>query len=588
MIRRVALENWRAYERAEIPFEPGTTFIVAPNGIGKSSLLEAAHFAISGELDSAVSPVSLGATRATAEVSLEMPGNGTVVVIRRTITTAGEIDLKMTINDEEIAAADYVAELDRGFRATPEFLARNALLRDGLREIAHPDLRTLLSRAFDLGRKRAEAEQLATLAADHFSAAEALSKAIRSEERQAGRVETELDTAQTELAQAEEKLSGARTQVEALTEARDLYLEQAALAKRLAAWEESAAALLIDARAHVSTTDVDSLAEDIEGALSEAEAELERESQRAALVRAQIDMIEAAKAELDSAHANCPVCRRPLLPEDRTSAQAGHDHDLAGLADELAASHVDRERGRVEQLRALNRQVAALGARPFSPAAGLDLVDPQPAFDAARADLERASAAHQEAKTRVSTLTEALESARAVEEKAARSVRAWRRWALTQAASDALLASIDDVLTQEVQPVQRAVARRWNGLFVNRPDLQFDLDGELWRGVDGHRLPLAGFSAGETTAARLLMQLAILTTATTADFCWFDEPLETLDPRTRRRVAAMLAQGRKATGLRQLVITTYEEDLAAQLAQAEPNTRVEYVRAGPMVDGADN
>ena len=588
MIRRVVLENWRAYERAEIPFEPGTTFIVAPNGIGKSSLLEAAAFAVSGELDSAVSPVSLGATRATAEVSLQMPGNGTVLVIRRTITTDGETDATFTINDERIDAADYTAEFDRGFRATPDFLARNALLRNSLREITHPDLRTLLSRAFDLDRKRGEADHLAKLAEDHFAAAQTLSKEVRSEERQAGRVETELDAAQTELAEAEQRLARALTQVEALTEARDRYLEHVTLAKQLATWEASAAALLAESQAHVPTIAVDSLAQDLEAALNEAEAVLEGESERAARVRAQIDIIEAAKAELEAADATCPVCRRPLGPEDRDNAEAGHEHDLASLANELAATQVERERQRVEQLRRLNRQVAALGARPINTTGDPEPADPQLQFDAARAEHQEAIAAHQQAKSRASALAETLESARATEERAAQSVRAWRRWAVTQAASETLLTSIDDVLTHEIQPIQRAVARRWNGLFVDRPDLQFDLDGELWRVVDGHRLPLAGFSAGETTAARLLMQLAILTTATTADFCWFDEPLETLDPRARRRVAAMLAQGRKATGLRQLVVTTYEEDLAAQLARAEPDARVEYVRAGPMVEGADH
>src|SRR5205085_12258753 len=104
---------------------------------------------------------------------------------------------------------------------------------------------------------------------------------------------------------------------------------------------------------------------------------------------------------------------------------------------------------------------------------------------------------------------------------------------------------------------------RWNGLFPDRPDLQFDLDGRQWREVNGLQLPLESFSAGEQTAARLLMQLAILTAATRVDFCWLDEPLEHLDPKTRRLVAGMLSDGRRATGLSQLVVTTYEEELAA-------------------------
>lgn len=588
MIRYIRLENWRAYERAEIPFEPGTTFIVAPNGIGKSSLLEAASFAVSGELDSGVSPVSLGETQATAEVLLQLPGGGTVLKIRRTVTAEGETEATVTINDEEVGSADYLAEFDRGFRATPDFLARNALLRDGLRGMTHPDLRSLLSRAFDLDRKRAEADHLAKLADDHYRAAQTLSKDVRSDERQAGRIESELDDARTELTEAEQRLAGAQTHLESLAQARDQYIEHATLAKQLATWESNAAGLLADVRTHIPSAAVDSLAHDLEDALNEAEAVLQGELERAARVQAQIDTIEAARAELEAADATCPVCRRPLDPADRDNAEAGHEHDLASLANELAATQVEQARRRVEQLRNLNRQVAALGARPINSAGVSEAVDPQPEFDAARALHQEAVSALEQAKSRVSELDEALETVRATEERAAQSVRAWRRWAVTHAASETLLTSIDDVLTHEIRPVQRAVARRWNGLFVDRPDLQFDLDGELWRVVDGHRLPLAGFSAGETTAARLLMQIAILTTATTADFCWFDEPLETLDPRARRRVASMLAQGRKATGLQQLVVTTYEEELAAQLAGAELDARVEYVRAGPMEEGAQH
>jgi hypothetical protein len=213
--------------------------------------------------------------------------------------------------------------------------------------------------------------------------------------------------------------------------------------------------------------------------------------------------------------------------------------------------------------------------------------DPQEAYDAERARFERAVGAQQITAARADQLQAELVAAREVEEKSALSEQAWRRWALTSAASATLFGAIDDVLDREVAPVRRAVERRWNDLFRDRAGLEFDLDGNLWRLVHGERLDIEGFSAGEQTAAKLLMQLAIITTATAVDFCWFDEPLEHLDPRTRRHVASLLAQGRKAVGLRQLVVTTYEEELAAQLAEAEESASIEYVRAGPMVEPAD-
>ena len=49
--------------------------------------------------------------------------------------------------------------------------------------------------------------------------------------------------------------------------------------------------------------------------------------------------------------------------------------------------------------------------------------------------------------------------------------------------------------------------------------------------------------------------------------------------RTRRLVAGMLSHGRDVLGLRQLVVTTYEEELAQRLSEADEATIVQYVRA---------
>ena len=41
MITRLELTNWRNYEHADLVLGPGTTFVVASNGVGKTSLVEA-------------------------------------------------------------------------------------------------------------------------------------------------------------------------------------------------------------------------------------------------------------------------------------------------------------------------------------------------------------------------------------------------------------------------------------------------------------------------------------------------------------------------------------------------------------------
>ena len=50
MIERLQLQNWRAYDRLDIELGPGATFVVASNGIGKTSLIMAAAWGIFGDI----------------------------------------------------------------------------------------------------------------------------------------------------------------------------------------------------------------------------------------------------------------------------------------------------------------------------------------------------------------------------------------------------------------------------------------------------------------------------------------------------------------------------------------------------------
>ncbi|QBS37101.1 DNA replication and repair protein RecF [Thermaerobacter sp. FW80] len=48
VVRRVVLRQFRSYEQATLELEPGLTLLVGPNGVGKTNLLEAIHFAATG------------------------------------------------------------------------------------------------------------------------------------------------------------------------------------------------------------------------------------------------------------------------------------------------------------------------------------------------------------------------------------------------------------------------------------------------------------------------------------------------------------------------------------------------------------
>ena len=116
-----------------------------------------------------------------------------------------------------------------------------------------------------------------------------------------------------------------------------------------------------------------------------------------------------------------------------------------------------------------------------------------------------------------------------------------------------------------------AVNARWMSLFPNRGPLDTSADGTVTRRVNNQALPFDSFSTGEGAGLTLLIRLVVASMATKADFCWFDEPLEHMDPDTRRHVASMLTRAGSGDGqLRQIVVTTYEEPLARQLNLRDP------------------
>ena len=226
------------------------------------------------------------------------------------------------------------------------------------------------------------------------------------------------------------------------------------------------------------------------------------------------------------------MCLRPLTDHDREVAESGHRAEADRLRAELATIDVDAIATRLQEARLFIRQVDSLGPRPEAPApSDQPTSDPQAVFDQARLALEQAAAGLTQAVAAAERLDAALAEAQLAGERTVQSVAVWRRWALTSAASQTLFDSIDEVLRNEVEPLAAKVGERWNTLFPDRPWLRFDLKGDLWRDFRGHRLSVEAFSKGEQIAARLLMQLAILTSATNVEFCWIDEPLEQLDPR---------------------------------------------------------
>jgi DNA repair exonuclease SbcCD ATPase subunit len=179
--------------------------------------------------------------------------------------------------------------------------------------------------------------------------------------------------------------------------------------------------------------------------------------------------------------------------------------------------------------------------------------------EAALSALVEARAAHVQA-------IKELDEARAADEAMHELESLFRQEARLRVAVEATEATLRELLDETIRPLAVEVNQRWKALFPDRGDLNTYSDGRITRTVNGHQLPYDSFSTGETMGATILLRLLVAEMATTTDFCWFDEPLEHLDPDVRRKVASLLSRVTSGEGpLKQLVVTTYEEPLARHL-----------------------
>src|SRR5437879_5915258 len=99
MIERLELRRWRSFDHVAIDFAPGTTFLVAPNGVGKTSLLLGLTWAMFGDHSNvpAKTCVRVGHDSAEGVVTLTI-GETRRLTIHRTVTTSGRATVSYSDN----------------------------------------------------------------------------------------------------------------------------------------------------------------------------------------------------------------------------------------------------------------------------------------------------------------------------------------------------------------------------------------------------------------------------------------------------------------------------------------------------------
>ena len=560
--------------------------MVAPNGIGKTSLVEAAGWALFGESKGRPDDaVRVGATQASAAIELELP-DGRLLSVARTLPKRAGRSLPepvLRLDGRTVDASTGQAALRQAYAADMAFLARLTMpsRAPGADAPSRLGLQDHLGRFFgvhDLQDAVVHLDEMLKDSSKQIRAAKQATPvnrrrlaALRRRAADAAEASAQAEAAHVEagrlLAQAEARQRHA-SEVAGWRQRRAAHLESLTLvAERVSA--ELDRPVAPEAVADLVDSGLDTVHRELEAVRLQRG---ENRGRRAALL--------ANRERLDAAHDDCPVCRRPLDQTTVSHAHEAQEADLQVLNDQAGElgrreSELARARTALRALRSDLRRIAAPGPRPARPpggAAGAPVDELQAAASASLDALVAARAAQSQAEGR---LAEAIADDRASTEL----TRLFTTHATVRAMRDTAAATVRELLEGTIAPLAAEIDVRWKSVFPDRGVITTHPDGSITRDVGGETLPYESFSTAESMGALIFLRLLVLQMATRADFCWFDEPLEHLDPDARRQVGSRLARATRSGSIRQVVVTTYEEPLARGLEARDPDgVRLVYVR----------
>lgn len=576
-----------AFDHVAIDFQPGTTFLVAPNGVGKTSLLLGLSWALFGDHSNvdAKTCVRIGHDNAEAAVSITV-GAGRQLVIDRTVTTAGKTTVEYSDGDHQIDEATAHQLLADEFGAPIEIAARLAVIRGSGHDGGELQLREHLYDAFGVSGLRRAAASASKLHKDAVAARKKLRTASRTELANrdqlatlAGKLRDDLNELSTRRAALAEALTEA---VQAQQAASRWAAHDAALAAQTSAIAEFLARA---ADRGMAAGSLDELAEALSGAITAIRAATDQAQTTLDEARAQMLAARTALGLLKGHDPSCPTCARPFHGDELARAIAAQNESLALAQARIATANNELQRLADEQaqINDLRSRVDELSESPAEPNTPRPTGDPDAAAVAAQEALRQhdqfAGSITSERDAIVARLNNDDELQAAYEAERV----AWRREALTQAAAAALGGTAERLATEYIEPLSQQVRWRWKALF-GEDGLQLRPDGTIVRVVGDRELPWSQLSSGEQIWARLVASLLVLRSSTTLPFAWLDEPLEHLDPRARRIVATDLASSTHAGRPAQMIVTTYEHTLARQLAEDLPYTHLRQINRTEILD----
>lgn len=587
MIRSVHVENWRRHRSFTHEFEPGLNFILGPNGRGKTSILQAIHFALfGGSTAFAKEAVRYDAT--AAAVSVEFDIDGGIVRLGRSVDARGRSTEHVAQNNVGKTKGPKTIDelLASTLGADPIFLSQLTLLAEGDIYRYEDEKTSNLTRQLALVMPLQEVIHLLpelTAAKKPFAKAQKAKRIeLQVSKDEAALLRTEEEEIKKKLTELSVQENEARDKLKPIEQ--QLYRRQGYLSQkeRHEAWRTNWLSLVEDFELSDAPSEEADVLQLLERQRSELEAKMRQGAEDRGRAAGRIESARFFIAMLKQTDEDkCPLCRQSLTDAHRREALAEQEDAFEqllaqekGLVDELASLQGQLQR-KEAQLRACQSLTAEKPPPPNPDDEGSADVDEQ--VRAAQEEEQEIRAHAGVLRERSAEIREKLalvDADRRVEQEI---ISAFRQEALLEVAESGIQEFLDDVRNSILRPLAEELTRQWKAY---RPDaewaLALDDTGTLCIARDETTRAYASLSGGEKAIALILFRIALLRAFSTCDFLILDEPLEHFDPRTRRLLVSALHQLISKGFLKQIIISTYEETLVRRLIRS-PNVQAVFV-----------
>jgi len=591
MIHKIWLRKWKAYDSLELDFVEGTTFLIAENGIGKSSIIQALYFALFGSqnllgTDLPITSAVRGANGDIGIVGCEISLGSRSVRLERSVeksSRTSEVNSTIDIDGQRASENKWLELIHATTGVDAAQLALLAFVYEGATisvEDAGPSTVEMLAEVFGIDRLRRAARQCETVAKRLDRDNDNLRKALRD-----GPLRKDTQRAanlEAEAAQMTARLEVLRDRQNILDHYEELQREWASYETSMLRFrhaittdQEHTSKLIVKIYELIPESFDAEILEDGRVGVERATAFLVQRYEQLLAERGRLEATRLAAeqhiASLSAVTPVCPTCRQPLSAYAAKRALKEHDVTVRRSEAELLSTGGDLViiRNLIDEARGFfssPRPTAPVPPVEILPEA--DIAVDKPSLQSEISQLMLAISNNQAELMAIRRIDEerkqnALLSARLLE--------GYRAVERSQLAASTMTKLADAICADRIVPMTNEIQKRWPALSSDS-QLHMGPSGALSLEEGNHIVSYGGLSGGQRTLAMLTLRLLALQMATRCSFFVLDEPLEHLDSRNRRSLASLLVQAtRESPQLRQVLVTTYEESVTRRLSSIPAN-----------------